>query len=103
MTQHWAQRQSQSALWFFCTAAVVFLAGGTLATFLIHVGPHKTASEHATFPFAFAISTALLAGGSLSLQRACQSVRVERQSRFRQSLIIATLAGTLFVGVQSYG
>ena len=103
MTQHWAQRQSESALRFFWAAVAVFLMGGTLAALLIRIAPHKMANEKATFPIAFAVSTVLLVGGSMALQRALHNIRMERQARFRQALAVATLAGMLFVGVQTYG
>ena len=103
MTHHWPQRQSQSTLLFFWVAAAIFVSGAALACLLVRVAPPTNDAVDVTFPIAFAVSTLLLLGGSFALHRAIHFIRIERQARFRHALAVAMFAGTLFVGVQSYG
>ena len=54
------------------------------------------------FPKAFAVSSILLFAGSYSLHQAIRFVKLEKQQKFRAWLVAAMLAGTTFMGVQSY-
>ena len=103
MSQYWAQRQSDSARRFFIVAVGVFAAGGLLASVLIALARPLHNAERVSFPVAFLLSTGLLVAGSVCLQRALSCVRLERQGPFRAAMLGALVAGTLFVGVQSFG
>ena len=74
-----------------------------LAAALISFFPSPIAAGRVVFPAAFWMTTLLLALGSGLLQNAVHCVRIERQKPFRRSLVLAVVAGTLFVGLQFYG
>lgn len=54
-------------------------------------------------PWAFVVSTLLLAVGSWQLEMARMSVRREKQPEFRRSLLQALISAMAFVAVQGYG
>jgi len=87
---------------FLVSVAVLGIAGG-LAYVLVHSLPAPETSDAITFQPAFWASTLLLFTGSVALQNAVGQIRRERQPTFRRALVAALVAGTLFVGVQSYG
>src|SRR5262245_21064545 len=91
------------AVRFILVAAVVYATSLILGAALIHLLPPHVAPGRVVFPTAFWVTTALLATGSGSLQYGVSCVRRERQKPFRRSLIVALVAGTLFVGIQMYG
>jgi cytochrome c oxidase subunit 3 len=91
------------APWYFLVSAMVFGLAGALAYVLVRFLPAPETGNATTFLPAFWASTLLLSVGSVSLQVAVGQVRRERQSTFRRALVAALAAGTLFVGVQSYG
>ncbi len=91
------------AVRFFRASVVVFVLAAGLAWLLIETVPAAVARGDVSFPAAFWISSLLLCGGSVMLHRATWDVRRERQQPFRRALISALIAGTLFIGVQSYG
>ena len=93
---------SRLAIRFIILSAAVYAVAGSVALALIRLAPPAPGAG-AVFPPAFWLTTALLAGGSGALHRAAWCVRFEKQKRFRRNLVIALAAGTLFVGVQSYG
>lgn len=94
---------SRVAVRFILVSAGVFAAVIALATALIYYFPTPVAAGRVVFPPAFWFTTFLLALGSGCLQYASNCVRIERQKPFRRSLLLAIVAGTLFVGVQFYG
>ena len=98
-----SQTQGEFAIQFFLVTSAVLCFAGALAYVLIHFGHSADGGDRLTFPPAFWISTLLLIVGSASLHRSVQHVRVERQRQFRQCLLIGLFAGTLFVGIQTYG
>lgn len=51
----------------------------------------------------FFVTTAVLGGTSVALQRAVRWVRVEKQRPFRVWLVVAMALGTLFTALQAYG
>lgn len=94
---------SRVALRFILVLTAIYVVAGMLAYLLIRLVPPPARSGEVSFPPAFWLTTVLLAVGSASLQHAVRSVRLERQKPFRRSLIVSLVAGTLFVGIQSYG
>ena len=98
---HHQPGQSEFALRFFIAAlgvlglaagitkGLIWLSGDTIRTHLL--------------PPVFGATTLLLAIGSAEIHRAVTHVRRERQRPFRRCLLAALAAGTLFVGLQSYG
>ena len=102
MTSRHAEGESKLARRFFYASAGLFLSAALLAFALIrYLG--EPFGRLPAYPPTFAVSTLLLLSGSILLQRALYFVRRERQISFRRSLSSALFAGTLFVGVQSYG
>jgi cytochrome c oxidase subunit 3 len=91
------------AVRFILVSAAIYAVCLSLAAALIHFLPPRPDPGKVVFPAAFWFTTVLLAVGSGSLQYGASCVRRERQKSFRQSLVIALVAGTLFVGFQIYG
>lgn len=102
-TIHRPAAPSRMAVRFIVVSAVIYAAAISLAAALIHFLPEHVNPGRVVFPAAFWFTTALLAIGSGSLQYGVSCVRRERQKAFRQSLLVALVAGTLFVGIQMYG
>ena len=94
---------SRFGIRFILVAAAVYCVAGLVAYALIRTLPPRPASREVVFPRAFWFTTALLALGSACLARAVRCVKMERQTPFRRCLVAALIAGTLFVGVQTYG
>lgn len=84
-------------------SCVLTLAVG-LAWGLIRTFGRKTDGSPWTMIFhpAFAISSVLLLGGSLSLTASLREVRQEHQGAFRRWLLVALACGLLFTAIQSY-
>lgn len=103
MTNRWDQTRASLARRFFLAtvlqAAVVITGGLALVAMM---GPPQL-SEALRLPTAFQCGTLFLAIGSWCLHDAHVHVRLERQHRFRRSLLLAIIAAVLFVSVQSYG
>jgi len=96
-------RQGDFARRFFLVSLMVFGVAAALAFLLIEYGGPLRRSIAMLMPLPFWFSSVLLATGSGFLQRSLGYVRIERQGPFRRCLLRALVAGTLFVGVQSYG
>ncbi len=94
--------QSRLALRFFAVSVGVLLAAALVAALLHRVLGRPVAGAATIFPPAFAATTLLLLAGSFALGRAVRFVRLERQRPFRRWLQGAVVAGTLFLGVQTY-
>jgi cytochrome c oxidase subunit 3 len=94
--------RSAYAMQFFLLAAALLLVAITLSMVLLSLLPPNTAARPNQFSWAFGVSTCLLLSGSGCMHQAIESVRRERQSRFRRWLKLALTAGTLFVAVQTY-
>ncbi len=60
-------------------------------------------AEKLRLPWAFGFSTVLLAVGSWYMERAHAFVKRERQSEFRQALLLSLGFASAFVAVQGYG
>jgi heme/copper-type cytochrome/quinol oxidase subunit 3 len=99
-----ASGQSQFALKLFGTYLAVVVVSSVLARGLVSVlgGPLEQSTQ-LVLPPVFLYSSVLLIVGSAMMHRAVSQVKIERQKPFRQSLVLALIAGTLFVGSQSYG
>ena len=80
--------------------AVVVLAVSLL---LGAVFGRQAAAERLRLPWAFVLSTVLLAVGSWKLELARMHVSREKQPEFRRSLLEALLSAMAFVAVQGYG
>jgi heme/copper-type cytochrome/quinol oxidase subunit 3 len=91
-----APASSRLAVRFILVSAGVYAAALGLGLSLIRLFPPVAAPV-------FWITTVLLAAGSGLLQSGAWGVRHERQKPFRRSLLWALVAGTLFVGLQTYG
>ena len=91
------------AVTFFLVAVVVLtVALGTAWLAGSLTSPGITSNRMAIIA-SFAISTGVLATGSVQLVRASAFVKLERQREFRRCLVGALAAGTAFVSVQTYG
>ncbi|MFP6765936.1 MAG: hypothetical protein VB858_20060 [Planctomycetaceae bacterium] len=97
------QRQSNLAVAFFSLSAVLLVVSFTSAWLLIEGLSFRPIRDRILFPGAFAVSTGLLAAGSLTLHRASILVRYEKQRAFRRNLAWSLLLGTIFVATQVYG
>lgn len=98
---HTRESLSGLALRFFLLAtSLLALAGGIAAS--IPRWPQLVGTPGLNVPPIFALSTLCLAIGSLALMRAQYTVAREKQPAFRQSLVAALAAGTVFVTVQTY-
>jgi len=91
------------AVRFILVSAGVYAISLAIALALIKYVPPQIVPGRVVFPVAFWFTTALLALGSGLLQHAKACVRLERQRPFRRSLLAALIAGTVFVGLQTYG
>ena len=80
-------------------AAVVVVA----AVLLGLVFGRQAAGEKLRLPWAFLISSVLLAVGSWYMEQARFYVRREKQVEFRWALLKALISAMLFVSVQGYG
>jgi heme/copper-type cytochrome/quinol oxidase subunit 3 len=98
-----AQNTSRVALEFFILAVGTLVLATLTDFFLVWTFGRPRFSPHLVFPPAFLASTLLLILGSLTLHRAVQAVRQERQRAFRRSLRLSVLFGSLFMGLQFYG
>jgi cytochrome c oxidase subunit 3 len=98
-----AAGESRQAVRFFLTGTAVATVGAALGLLLKTIFGRPAHIPDVWFPPAFGVSTVLLGGGSFALQRALYFVRMERQGPFRLWLMMALVAGTLFIGVQGYG
>ncbi len=97
-----AAGESRRALKFFVIALVAALLACSLASLLALLLGRTVEPGTRLFPVAFLVTTALLASGSVALQRALAFVKLEKQKPFRRWLWIGWLIGIAFVGVQSY-
>ncbi|MBS0262819.1 MAG: cytochrome c oxidase subunit 3 [Planctomycetes bacterium] len=85
------------------TLIAVYTVAGILAAVMTRWIPFHSEPGEIVFPGVFWGTTVLLALGSYWLQRAQSYVKREKQRPFRRCLLLALVAGTLFVGIQSYG
>jgi cytochrome c oxidase subunit 3 len=95
--------QSRFALRFLSLALAVYGTAASITYLLIEGLGRQTDRDRPPIPGAFWLSTLILLVGSILLHRGLFYVRVERQRPFRRCLAAGLVAGTLFVGVQSYG
>lgn len=95
--------ESGFALRFMLASLAVYSTAGGIAWGLFRFGGRIFPTDGRVMPPAFVVTTGLLAVGSGALYRALLHVRRERQQPFRRCLLIALAAGTLFVGLQSFG
>lgn len=100
-------QQLEIGLYIFIASLSMFFLGALAAYLIFRTGgfPGTTIAETAraplSLPRAFWVSTALLVGGSVSLQMGLRTVRRERQTLFRRWLLSAFLCGLGFVIIQS--
>lgn len=103
MSNRWDLARASLARRFFLATflqcGVILLLGFSLGFVFGHPEP----TENLELPTAFQFGTMFLAIGSWCLHDAHANVRLERQRRFRMSLLLALSAAVLFVAVQSYG
>ena len=103
MANRWDLARASLARRFFLATVlqggVILLLGFSLGWIFRHPEP----TERLELPTAFQFGTLFLAIGSWCLHNAQANVRLERQHRFRTSLLAALGAAVLFVSVQSYG
>lgn len=97
------RRPSNLAVCFFTVASLQLLLAGSVAWLLVRRLGFASSSHRLIFPVSFAFSSLLLAAGSVLLHRATRLVRMERQRKFRRSLLLSLATGTGFVAVQTYG
>ena len=98
-----AAGQSRTAVRFFLLASVAFGLSLLAAIGLAKIFGRPVARDRFWVPPAFAVSTVLLAAGSVAMIKAVAAVRREKQRELRQWLLTALGAGTCFMGVQGYG
>ena len=103
MANRWDMARASLTRRFF---VATFLQGGVillLGLSLKLIFGHPPPSRSLELPAAFQFGTVFLALGSWCLHDAHSNVRLERQYRFRRSLLLALGTAILFVAVQSYG
>ena len=83
--------RSAYAIQFFVLAALLLSVAIGLSFILLGIWPPDPTALPNQFSIAFGFSTCLLFLGSLCMHRAVRFVRRERQSQFRQSLIMALM------------
>ncbi len=88
---------------FFWLVLSVFSVAYAVARLLVICNSGRAPQSWGHFPPAFGVSSVLLLVGSIALHRALSAVRIEKRVLFRRSLLVALAAGTLFVGIQSFG
>lgn len=88
---------------FFWLTLSVFSISFGMARLLVLCNGGRPPRSWGHFPPAFGVSSVLLLIGSVALHTALRAVRVERTVPFRRALLVALAAGTLFVGIQSFG
>ncbi|MDA1015057.1 MAG: hypothetical protein O3A00_11480 [Planctomycetota bacterium] len=98
-----ARSQGTFTRWLFGVSLLVTLAATGIARALISLGHAGDPNRAIGLPVAFWGTSILLLFGSVFLHRAVEFVRIEKQSRFRKSMLAALTTGTMFVGVQSFG
>ena len=94
--------RSEFAVRFATLSALLLTLATLLAALLFKLIPTVPGRPPTQFSPLFLASTIFLVVGSLSLSRACEFVRREKQRPFRKQLLIALGAGTLFVSSQTY-
>ena len=103
MSNRWDQTRASLARRFYLATvlqgSVILLLGFSLGLIFRHPEP----TEKLRLPAAFQFGTIFLAIGSWCMHDAQANVRLERQRRFRRSLLLAVGAAVLLVAVQSYG
>ena len=95
--------KSRLAVWFLALSLSLLGIATIVAEVGIVLSKTRLEASHRIMPIPFWISTALLAVGSATLQRAAWHVRLQRLPLFRKLLLWSLVIGTLFVGVQSAG
>lgn len=95
--------RTRRTLRFIGLSLTVYLSAGIIAGLAIEWLPERPAGRETFFPPVFVATTGILVAGSMSLHRAVQCVRVEKQQRFRAALVRSLILGVLFVGLQAYG
>lgn len=101
--QHYEREPSTFAKRFFWLSIAIFAVGYGIARSLVSLSSAHAALRSGHFPPAFWFSSILLFIGSFSLHVALHAVRLEKRLQFRRALIVALIAGTLFVGIQGFG
>jgi heme/copper-type cytochrome/quinol oxidase subunit 3 len=101
--QRYEREPSTFARRFFWLTLAIFSAGYGIARLLVLWNSGRPPWTWGQFPPAFGVSSALLLMGSISLHQAVHFVRIEKRTAFRRALLVALVAGTLFVGIQSFG
>lgn len=94
---------SRSVVLFLIFVLLTAAAATAVDLMLIQLIGRPAERRHLVFPWPFAISTACLVVGSLSLEGSLRAIRLEKQQRFRRSLYSALAAASLFIGFQLYG
>ena len=95
--------KSQLALLFVGLSLILTAIAIGVAKIGIMLFAVTSESPVRVMPVPFWISTALLAVGSVTLQRAAWHVRIQRLEQFQRCLLLSLVIGTLFVGLQSAG
>jgi len=94
-------------MWLFLAALTMLFASSLLGYFLIRLrlggeaATSRTAAAPLRLPWLLWISTLLLLGSSLAMQRALAAVRRERQRAFFTALLTATGLTVAFIAVQA--
>jgi len=95
--------RTRRTLRFIGLSLAVYVSAGAIALTAVHWLPKQPPGAEAFFPPIFLVTTGLLIAGSLSLHRAVQFVRIEKQRPFRGALVHSLVLGVLFVGLQACG
>lgn len=101
--QRYEREPSTFARRFFWLVLAIFVTGYGIAQLLVTWSADRPPLAAGHFPPAFWVSSILLFVGSLSLHVALNAVRLEKRLQFCRALLVALVAGTLFVGIQSFG
>lgn len=103
MADRWDVIRVSLARRFFLATVLQATVVLAVSLLLIAVFGRQPPGDRLRLPWAFVLSTVLLAVGSWQLEQARVHVRREKQSAFRRSLLQALVFAMAFVAVQGYG
>jgi cytochrome c oxidase subunit 3 len=103
MADRWDEIRVPLARRFFLATIIQAAAVLAVSVALGAIFGKQTPTDQLRLPWAFVISTFLLAVGSWQLEMARMAVRREKQQDFRRSLLQALISAMAFVAVQGFG
>ena len=88
-------------MWLFLAALTMLFGSSLVGYILIRLNPYtQAAAAHIHIPAIFWFSTAIMLASGLTMGRALQAIRHERQSAFRFNIALTLALAIAFVAVQ---